>query len=255
AIRQCKKTLYNYTKDRVKLFHENFEGFRNRLALEKVAKVDGILYDIGVSQHQINEVRRGFSFMNDSFLDMRMNKAHDTTASDIVNNYKVEDLIDIFYKYGEERFSKKIAQNIEKQRQISQIETTKELADIVEKSVTKGSKKDIIKSQARIFQAIRIELNNELEVLQTSLIDAISMLNPGGRLLVISWHSLEDRIVKDTFKRNLGKCECLPTAMKCVCGAKRRLKLITKKAIIPSEYEISKNSNARSAKLRVAERV
>ena len=254
AIRQAKRNLLDY-KTQVTFFNENFLSFRSRMALEKINKVDGILMDIGVSNHQISEAGRGFSFMLDGALDMRMNKNSSFTAHELVNTYSLEALLKVFWEYGEERFSKKIALSIVNQREIAEIKTTKELADIIEKSIPLNQKMIINKSKARIFQAIRIEVNKELEILSKALKDAVNLLKPGGRLLIISWHSLEDRIVKNTFKEEYGECKCPKELPICKCNYRSRLKIITKKPVIPSAVEIKNNSNARSAKLRVAERI
>ena len=241
----------------VKFFRENFKGFRTRLALEKVDKVDGILMDIGVSNHQISDGKRGFSFMQDSKLDMRMDRRQKLSAYEVVNTYSYEELCRIFFEYGEERYSKKIANSIVKQREHKKIKTTKELAEIVEGCVSWASQgagdrnKGLVKSKARVFQAIRIEVNKELEVLGDSLKDAIRALKPEGRLVVISWHSLEDRIVKESFLRAAGGCNCPMELPVCECNNKAKVKILTKKPIVPSEKEIGVNSNARSAKLRV----
>jgi len=241
---------------RVRFFRENFKDFRTRLALEKVDKVDGILMDIGVSNHQISDGKRGFSFMQDSKLDMRMDRRQKLSAYEVVNKYNYEDLCRIFFEYGEERYSKRIANNIVKQREIKDIKTTQELAEIIEATQCTGGKtKELIKSKARIFQAIRIEVNKELDVLRKSLKDAIRALKPKGRLVVISWHSLEDRIVKESFLHASGGCNCPVELPVCECKNKVRVKILTKKPVVPSEKEIEMNSNSRSAKLRAVEKV
>lgn len=254
AIRYAKKRLIEF-KDRVYFFNENFKNFRNRLALEKVDYVDGILMDIGVSTHQISSAKRGFSFQFDGALDMRMSKSSDKSAYNVINEYDVNDLSTIFFEYGEEKFSKRIAQNIIKYRESKTIDSTKELSDIIENSIPKNQITLINKSKARIFQAIRIEVNNELDILKQSLKDAVSCLNDKGRIAVISWHSLEDRIVKQFFTDESGLCKCPRELPVCMCDNKKRLNVITKKPVVPTDLEIKENTNARSAKLRVAERV
>ena len=254
AIRYSQKKLLPYKKQ-VKIIKDNFKDFRSHMALQKINKVDGILMDLGVSNHQISDSKRGFSYLQDDFLDMRMDKTQLFTAFELVNSYSLNDLKKIFFEYGEENHSKKIAENIVKQRQISEIRTTKELASIVENSVPDKSKKSLIKSKARIFQAIRIKVNNELEILSSCIKDAISTLKPQGRLLVISWHSLEDRIVKECLREESIACVCHHDVLLCRCNHKKRIKLLTKRPIVPSEKEVAVNSNCRSAKLRVAERI
>ena len=281
AIKFSQKRLISYEKQIV-FIQDNFINFRSWLALNKISKVDGILMDIGVSNHQIMDSERGFSFMKDGNLDMRMDNGKGKMKNGkriiengkwVVNNLSEDELSKIFYLYGEERYSKRIAHNIVEKRQISEIKTTKELAEIIEIAVPDKSKLSLTKSKARIFQAIRIRVNNELEVLAHGLKEAICSLNAEGRLLVISWHSLEDRIVKECFKKEASDCDC-PIIIKsppssteassgttwrrqtvCQCNHKKRLKIITKKPITPSEREISENSNSRSAKLRVVERI
>ncbi|MCL2063673.1 MAG: 16S rRNA (cytosine(1402)-N(4))-methyltransferase RsmH [Candidatus Cloacimonetes bacterium] len=264
AIQTAKNRLKEY-KSQITFINDNFKNFRSWLALRKINKVDGILMDLGVSNHQISESSRGFSFMENGILDMRMDRKIDTNAFKIVNNYPFEELYKIFHIYGEERYSKRIAQQIVEKRKISEIKTTQELANIVENSVPDKSKVSLIKSKSRIFQALRITVNKELEILLPSLKDAISALKTGGRLLVISWHSLEDRIVKECFRDEASDCRCpisqslnIPPKPKghqsCACQHKKRLIIITKKPITPMDSEIQKNSNSRSAKMRVSER-
>ncbi len=254
AIRYAKIRLLGF-KNQVLFFNENFKNFRNRLALEKINKVDGILMDIGVSNYQISTPERGFSFQYDSQLDMRMDKNSEITAFKIINEYDFEDLVRIFSEYGEERYSKRIAREIISYRQHQLIERTKELSDLIER--VNPEKHPVLKSKtkARIFQALRIEVNNELDILNQTLKDAISMLNPHGRLAVISWHSLEDRIVKQFFIDQAGVCTCPNDLPVCMCKRKKRINIITKKPLVPTKEEVIRNSNARSAKLRVAERV
>ncbi|MCK9329958.1 MAG: 16S rRNA (cytosine(1402)-N(4))-methyltransferase RsmH [Candidatus Cloacimonetes bacterium] len=254
AIRFAKKRLIPY-KNQVMFFNENFQNFRNRLALERVNKVDGILMDIGVSNHQITADNRGFSFQIDSKLDMRMNKNDLKSAYNVVNEYELDDLVRIFKEYGEERFSKRIANAIIRYREQQEIISTKDLAKIIDS--VNPVKQAVLqnKTKARIFQAIRIEVNNELLILKQALNDAICLLNPGGRLAVISWHSLEDRIVKQFFVEQVGQCTCPKDLPVCMCNKQQRINIVTKKPIIPTKEEIMVNSNARSAKLRVAEKL
>ena len=257
AIRHSQKRLIPYKKQ-VCFIHDNFSNIMTRLALRKIGSVDGILMDLGVSSHQISDSNRGFSFTHDELLDMRMDTSDSSEKNNayyIINNYKLEELQNIFYLYGEERYSKRIASNIINKRNIKEIRTTKELADIIEQSVPDKSKISLTKSKARIFQAIRITVNNELKILPSSLFDAISILKPGRRLLVISWHSLEDRITKDCFRYEATSCVCPIDLPVCACKHRKRVNLITKKPITPSENEVNQNPNSRSAKLRIVEKI
>lgn len=217
--------------------------------------LDGILVDLGVSSYQIDNANRGFSFRLNAPLDMRMDQSQSLTAKDIVNSYSEENLIKLFYKYGEEEFSKSIAKNIVKARGEELIETTEQLNKIVEKSMPKK----IIFSRGgaakKIFQALRIEVNSELIGLDNFLKTIISLLNKNGRMCVISFHSLEDRIIKEVFKDLSINCICPPSFPKCICKHKATVRLISKKPIIASERELIDNSRASSAKLRIAERL
>lgn len=240
--------------DNYQIIHSNFVNLKEELEKLNVSKVDGILFDLGLSSPQIDEVSRGFTFMHDAPLDMRMNRKNTKTAYEIVNNYSLEQLINIFYIYGEEKMSKAIALGITNQRKEKPIATTKELVSIIEKSVgAKYFNKN--HPERQIFQAIRIEVNDELNVLQSVLPVAIKMLNKGGRIAVITFHSLEDRIVKQIFKMNSeidSKVKGLPEIPE---EYRPLIKLINKKPILPSEEEVSINSRSKSAKLRIIERV
>lgn len=217
---------------------------------------NGILADIGVSSYQFDEAGRGFSLKNDGPLDMRMDKARDLTASEVVNTYSEQDLTDIFSKYGEERLSKTIAREIVARRAEKRFQTTLELADMIrgvyDKKGLKGLK---IHPATRVFQALRIEVNDELGNLEKLLSQALDLLAPKGRLAVITFHSLEDRIVKDFFQKEAKGCICPPDYPICKCGHKKTIKIITKKPILPRREEIQENPRSRSAKLRVAERI
>ncbi len=237
---------------RLKIFNDNFVNMRTRMALERITKVNGILLDLGVSFSQISNSERGMSFNLDGRLDMRMNQDDELTAYDVINKYPIEDLAHIFKEYGEERESFRIARGIEQHRSRRPIETTAQLAEIIDKSTRSAYK---IKAKARVFQGIRIYINGELEALKSVLYDAVDLLDKGGRLVVISYHSLEDRIVKQLFVHEEKECICPPKFPKCICNKKKRLKIITRKPVKPSEKEIFQNRQARSAKLRVAERV
>ena len=230
-----------------KLIHANFRYIENFLKMEGVVKIDGLLADLGVSSYQFDVAARGFSFRFNSDLDMRMNSSNDLTAKYIVNNYSLEDLANVFFKYGDLHNSKKIASAIVEFRKNNQINSTKELAGIISKLYPK---KILIKSLARIFQAIRIEVNDEITSLKEMLTSAQSLLNPKGRIVIISYHSLEDRLVKNLIKR--GDFDGI--IEKDLFGnIQKKLREINKKVIVPSREEITINSRARSAKLRIAE--
>lgn len=253
AVKYSEKELSNIS-NHFKIIHCNFKELKASLAQEKVSKVDGIVFDLGLSSPQIDEQERGFSFMKDAPLDMRMDREQELNAKVVVNTYSLEELTNIFYQYGEEQFSKSIAKNIVKAREIQEIETTLELVDIIKKSVPL---KYYLKNhpERQIFQAIRIEVNDELNVLSKALEDAISILNPKGRICVISFHSLEDRIVKQIFKKN-SEINALVKGLPVIPDEyKPIIKLINKKPILPSEKELSENSRSKSAKLRIIERV
>ncbi|HCX72927.1 MAG TPA: 16S rRNA (cytosine(1402)-N(4))-methyltransferase RsmH [Candidatus Cloacimonas sp.] len=250
ALAETKKNCNQYA-NRLHLIKDNFANLRTRLALEKVKLIDGILFDLGVSSHQIDSSERGFSFRMEGNLDMRMDASQTKTASDIVNKFPYEELVRIFRDYGEEREATNIAKAIVSYRLNKKIKTTEELADIIDKATYSRRK---IKAKARIFQAIRIFLNRELESLETALKEAVDILKPGGRIAVISYHSLEDRLVKKFFKFEEKSCICPPNFPKCVCDKKSRLKILTKKPIIATQLEVESNSRARSAKLRIAEK-
>ena len=235
----------NKINSNFKIFHTNFKNLKEYID----EKVDGILFDLGVSSPQLDETERGFSYHNDAPLDMRMDKRQKLTAYDVVNNYNLEKLIKIFYEYGEEKYSRNIAREIIKNRPIN---TTLELAEIIKSSVPEKYRNSAHPAR-KVFQAIRIEVNQELEILEQSLLDAFSLLNSGGRISVITFHSLEDRIVKNVFKKLTEEDEVskkLPTIK-----TNQIAKLITKKPIIPSEEELEKNRRSRSAKLRVIEKI
>ena len=243
--------IYEQYSDRLKIFNDNFSNLRTRLSLERIKKIDGIIFDLGVSFHQISNPLRGFSYQHDGKLDMRMNKSEKISAYDIINKFPYEKMRTIFFDYGEERESNKIAREIVESRKKKMIRTTGELSEIIEKSIRSHQK---LKAKARIFQALRIFINNEINVLKTTLNDAVNILNPGGRLAVLTYHSIEDRIVKKFFQYQEKSCICPPGFPKCVCNKKSTLKIITKKPIVPSIEEIKSNKMARSAKLRIAEK-
>lgn len=237
--------------ERFRSFHANFSEIKNVLAAASVKTADGILADLGVSSLQFDDASRGFSFRFDAPLDMRMNPdSGDETAAELLAQLSEEEIADVIYQYGEERFSRRIARRIvEKRKQGEPVATTRELAELVERAIGRG-KKDKIHPATKTFQALRIAVNRELEILERFIGDAIDVLSPGGRLAVITFHSLEDRIVKRTFQKLSGKCFCPPRLPRCVCGAEKRVDLLTKKPIVPDEFEIENNPRSRSAKLR-----
>lgn len=254
AIGHTSKRLEKY-KDKLTIIHSNFVNAKEELEKIGINKLDGVLLDIGVSSYQIDEKERGFSYMADSLLDMRMDRTRNFTAKDIVNSYSKEELTDIFFKYGEEKWSKRIAEFIIEKRNEFEIETTSQLIDIIERAIPKAVRDKKGHPAKRVFQALRIEVNRELDVLSRALPDLVDMLNPKGRIAVITFHSLEDRIVKNTFREMQKDCICPPGLPVCVCGHRRKLKLVNNKAIEAGTEELENNSRARSAKLRVAERV
>ncbi len=241
--------------DTVTEIHSNYEFMKERLAELGVSKVDGIMLDLGVSSFQLDEAERGFTYrVDDAPLDMRMDKDNPKTAADIVNNYSPEDLVRVLYTYGEEKFSKQIVKNIVKERQKAPIHTAGQLNKIIAESIPKKAQVGQGHPSKRTYQALRIELNRELTVLEDHIDDMIDLLNPGGRLCIITFHSLEDRITKVAFKRNEDPCTCPKNFPVCVCGKKSKGKVITRKPILPSEEELAVNSRSKSAKLRVFER-
>ena len=249
ALNAAKKNLSDYPN--VTFIKSNFEDIDKVLDQLGISKIDGALMDIGVSSYQIDNAQRGFSYMHDGPLDMRMDANNELTAEKIVNGYSLDELQEIFSKYGEERFSKTIARNIVETRNKQRIDTTFKLRDLVNKSV----KTKEVHPEKRVFQALRIEVNRELEVLEKTLQKVIDYLKKDARLCVISFHSLEDRIVKNTFKELEKDCICPPDLPVCVCNHKAKVKIITKKPITASKKELKENSRAKSAKLRVCKRI
>lgn len=249
AIMAAKENLKDFSN--VIYVNTNFENFESTLKDLNISKIDGALMDIGVSSYQIDNADRGFSYMHDGPLDMRMDVENELTAEKIVNEYSKEELTEIFSKYGEERFSKTIARNIVDYRNKQRIDTTFKLRDIVNKSVRSKE----AHPEKRVFQALRIEVNRELEVLENTIEDVVDHLNVGGRLCIITFHSLEDRIVKNKFKDLEKDCTCPPGLPVCVCDTVQKVKIITNKPIVAGKKELSENSRSKSAKLRVCQRV
>ena len=255
AIAYAKKRLEKFGA-RFEVYHANFSEIADVLREAKVEKVSGVLADLGVSSLQLDSETRGFSFRYDAPLDMRMNAESDeTTVAELLADISEFELARIIYEYGEERFSRRIARRIIERRERGELpQTTKELAEIVARVVPK-SKKDKIHPATRTFQALRIAVNRELEILEGFFKTAVENLSENGRLAVISFHSLEDSIVKHTFQKLAGKCDCPPNFPICVCGAEKKVEILTKKPIVPGEIEIEDNPRARSAKLRVCRKL
>lgn len=240
--------------DRVTVIRSNFCNMAEELTKRGIHKADGILLDLGVSSHQLDEAERGFSYRFDAPLDMRMDRSGGRTAADVVNTYDEERLFHVIKEYGEERFAGRIARSICRKRENKPIETTGELAEIIKDSIPAKARMSGGHPAKRTFQAIRIEVNAELDVLENSIDSMIDILADRGRLCIITFHSLEDRIVKNAFRRNENPCTCPPDFPICVCGKKSKGAVITRKPIIPTEEEIRMNLRSHSAKLRVFER-
>lgn len=254
AIQAASKRLEPY-KNVFTAVHSNFYNVREVLDNLGIEKADGFLLDLGVSSYQLDEADRGFSYMHDAPLDMRMNRENEYSAWNVVNEKSEKELNDIIFKYGEEKWAKRIAQFIVQERAIKPIETTYELVEVIKKAVPKGARRDGPHPAKRTFQAIRIEVNGELAILDKTVDDMVASLNPGGRLCIITFHSLEDRIIKNAMKRHENPCVCPPEFPVCVCGKKPDGKVITRKPILPSDEELELNPRSRSAKLRILERI
>jgi 16S rRNA (cytosine1402-N4)-methyltransferase len=253
AVSEARRRLVQF-RDKVVIFQDNFAHLADILKKIDVRAVDGMLLDLGVSSFQLERADRGFSFLREGKLDMRMNREFPVTAFDLVNYSPPKTLVRIFYDYGEERWSKRIAQAIERVRKTHPITTTLELATVVEAAIPPRHRPRKIHAATKVFQALRIAVNDELTNLRKILDQGIDLLGPGGRLCVISFHSLEDRIVKETFRTSAKGCQCPPKSP-CTCSGKGKIKLITKKPVTPKASEIEVNPRSRSAKLRVAERI
>ena len=239
--------------EKVTIVRSNYCDMKSKLHELGIDKVDGIVLDLGVSSYQLDTAERGFSYREDAPLDMRMDTRQKMTARDIINDYTEADLYRVIRDYGEDKFAKNIAKHIVQARAVKPVETTAELSEIIRASIPMKFQKKSGHPAKRTFQAIRIELNRELDVLRDSLDDMIDLLNPGGRLCIITFHSLEDRIVKSAFRKNENPCTCPPDFPVCVCGKKSKGSIITKKPILPSEEELEYNSRSKSAKLRIFE--
>lgn len=252
ALQAASKRLSDYNN--VTYIHGNHDNIQSILSELNIENVDGILLDLGVSSYQLDEKSRGFSYMADSDLDMRMDRTTGITAKDVVNTYTESDLANIIWEYGEEKFSRQIAKNICKMREQKPIETTKELVQIIEMSIPKSKQKEGHPSK-RTFQAIRIEVNNEIKPLYQTIVNSVKCLKQHGRLVVITFHSLEDRAVKNAMLDLQGKCTCPSDLPYCICGYESFGKIINKKPIVATKEEQEKNSRSKSAKVRVFERI
>lgn len=254
AIKAASKRLREFG-DRFTAVNNNFCNIKSILSELNIGGIDGALLDIGVSSYQLDNPERGFSYMHDAPLDMRMNAEDGKTAHDVVNTYSAEELTRIFYEYGEERWSKRVAEFIVKRHAEKQIDTTLELVDIIKAAIPLKARSEGGHPAKRIFQAIRIEVNDELGVLKTAITDFTDCLRSGGRIGIITFHSLEDRIVKQAFADMARGCICPKEFPVCVCGRKPEIKIISRKPVIPSAAETERNPRSKSAKLRVAEKL
>ena len=254
AIAAAKARLSEFG-DKVTYVNENFSSINSILDSLGIDELDGMVLDLGVSSYQLDNKDRGFSYMQSAPLDMRMNQNAKMSAYDVLNTYSEDELTDIFYRYGEENWSKRIAKFIVDRRKEKPLETTGELSEIVKAAIPGAARKDEPHPEKRVFQAVRIEVNGELEILKNAICDITKRLKKGGRLAIITFHSLEDRIVKQTFAELAKGCTCPGDFPVCVCGKKPELKVITRKPILPTGIELDENSRSKSAKLRVAEKI
>ena len=255
ALRAARERLSQFEgKVKMDCVKSNYSGMRNVLWELGIEKVDGILLDIGVSSYQLDTVERGFTYREDAPLDMRMDQTSSFSAKNVINEYDEMELFRIIRDYGEEKFAKNIAKHIVRARQEKEIETTGELIELIKAAIPAKVRALGGHPAKRTFQAIRIEVNKELEVLENSIDEMIEMLNPGGRLCIITFHSLEDRIVKNKFRENENPCICPKNFPVCVCGRKSKGKVVTRKPLIPTEQEIRENKRSKSSKLRVFEK-
>lgn len=255
AIAAATKRLEPF-KDRVTIVRDNYVNIRKVLSDLGIGKVDGILLDIGVSSYQLDQADRGFTYKEENApLDMRMDNRMQMTAEDIVNDYSEMELYKVIRDYGEDQFAKNIAKHIARERQVKRITTTGQLTEIIKNAIPMKMRITGGHPAKKTFQAIRIELNKELEVLKNSIDDMIELLDDGGRLCIITFHSLEDRIVKNKYRDNVNTCTCPPDFPVCVCGNRPKGKIITRKPIVPDELELENNKRSKSSKLRVFERI
>ena len=241
--------------ERAKIVRDNFSNIKAVCESVGIEKIDGLLLDLGVSSYQLDTAERGFSYMADAPLDMRMDNRASRSAYNVINDYSADELKRLIYEYGEERFAPKIVSGIIKARETAPVMTTGELVEIIKSSIPSFARREELSSVKRVFQAVRIEVNRELDVISPTIETAVNMMNSGGRIAIITFHSLEDRIVKHTFARLSEGCTCPKSFPVCVCGNKPKLRIITKKPILPSVEELKINSRSKSAKLRVAEKI
>ena len=253
AIKAASERLSKYQAE-INLVKNNYKNFDSILNQLKIDKVDGVIFDLGISSHQIDKPERGFSYRYEAPLDMRMDQSANKTAADLVNNLSQQRLTTIISDYGEENWASRIAEFIVDYRQEEKIETTTQLVDIIKAAIPAGARRSGPHPARRTFQALRIAVNDELNIIETTIRDAVDRLKKKGRICVITFHSLEDRIVKHTFKDLETKCTCPPKFPVCACDTKQQVRIITKSPITPDQKEIEQNSRARSAKLRVIER-
>ena len=253
AIKASEERLKDFTNK--KIINNNFAEIKSIFKELRLNGADGFLLDLGVSSYQLDKAERGFSYMHDAPLDMRMNTKQDFNAYDVVNSYSKYELQRVIKDYGEEKWASRIADFIVEERKIRPIETTFQLVDIIKKAIPASARRGGPHPAKRTFQAIRIEVNQEIPILGNAVNDIIDLLNPEGRICVITFHSLEDRIIKNIFKKRENPCTCPPEFPVCVCGKTPEIKIITKKPIVPKEKEIQENPRSRSAKLRIAEKL
>lgn len=254
AIKVITERLAPYG-NRVKIVRDNFSNIKRVLDELEIDKIDGLLLDLGVSSYQLDTAERGFSYMANAPLDMRMDNRAARSAYTVLNEYSADELKKIIYDFGEERFAPKIVAGIIKAREKAPIQTTGELVEIIKSSIPSFARREELSSVKRVFQAVRIEVNKELDIIAPTIEAAVSRMNEGGRIVIITFHSLEDRIVKQTFNQLSSGCTCPKDFPVCVCGNKPKIKVLTKKPILPSKAELAVNSRSKSAKLRVAEKI
>lgn len=254
AIRVINERLSPFG-ERVRIVRDNFSNIKSVCESFGIDAIDGLLLDLGVSSYQLDTANRGFSYMADAPLDMRMDNRAQRSAYNVINEYSADELKKIIYDFGEERFAPKIVASIVKARDSAPVKTTGELVEIIKNSIPPFARREELNSVKRVFQAVRIEVNKELDVIAPTITDAVNMLRPGGRVVIITFHSLEDRIVKQTFASLASGCTCPKDFPVCVCGNKPKIKILTKKPILPSSDELAMNSRSKSAKLRVAEKL
>ena len=254
AIKVITERLAKYG-ERVRIVRDNFSNIKSILNGLEIEKIDGLLLDLGVSSYQLDTAERGFSYMADAPLDMRMDNRAARSAYTVINEYSADELKKIIYDFGEERFAPKIVSGIINAREKAPVKTTGALVEIIKNSLPSFARREEWSSVKRVFQAVRIEVNKELDVIAPTIEAAVNMMNKGGRIVIITFHSLEDRIVKQTFNALASGCTCPKDFPVCVCGNKPKIKILTKKPILPSDAELAVNSRSKSAKLRVAEKI